>query len=43
MMKTILILKYLLILDDNFDIEANKMWGLGTPEDLNYYLENYEG
>jgi HAD superfamily hydrolase (TIGR01509 family) len=27
----------------NFDIEANKMWGLGTPEDLNYYLENYEG
>ena len=27
----------------NFDIEADKMWGLGTPEDLNYYLENYEG
>ena len=26
----------------NFDIEADKMWGLGTPEDLNYYLENYE-
>jgi len=26
----------------NFDIEANCMWGLGTPEDLNYYLENYE-
>ncbi len=23
-----------------FDIP--KMWGLGTPEDLNYYLENYE-
>lgn len=20
----------------------DKMWGLGTPEDLNYYLENYE-
>jgi hypothetical protein len=19
---------------------ANGMWGLGTPEDLNYYLEN---
>jgi len=27
----------------NFDIEADKMWGLGTPEDLKYYLENYEG
>jgi len=23
-----------------FDIE--KMWGLGTPEDLNYFLENYK-
>ena len=23
-----------------FDIPM--MWGLGTPEDLNYYLENYE-
>jgi HAD superfamily hydrolase (TIGR01509 family) len=21
----------------------NKMWGLGTPEDLNYYLEHYKG
>jgi HAD superfamily hydrolase (TIGR01509 family) len=21
---------------------ANKMWGLGTPEDLNYYLQNYK-
>ena len=21
---------------------ANKMWGLGTPEDLNYYLENFK-
>jgi HAD superfamily hydrolase (TIGR01509 family) len=21
---------------------VNKMWGLGTPEDLNYYLENYK-
>ena len=20
----------------------DKMWGLGTPEDLNNYLENYE-
>jgi dTDP-glucose pyrophosphorylase len=20
----------------------NKMWGLGTPEDLKYYLENYK-
>jgi len=24
----------------NFNIK--KMWGLGTPEDLNYYLKNYE-
>jgi HAD superfamily hydrolase (TIGR01509 family) len=24
-----------------FDVE--KMWGLGTPEDLNYFLENYKG
>lgn len=22
--------------------KANSMWGLGTPEDLNYYLENYK-
>jgi len=21
--------------------QASTMWGLGTPEDLNYYLENY--
>jgi hypothetical protein len=21
---------------------AQKMWGLGTPEDLNNFLENYE-
>lgn len=21
---------------------ADAMWGLGTPEDLNYYIENYE-
>jgi HAD superfamily hydrolase (TIGR01509 family) len=27
----------------NYSIDADKMWGLGTPEDLNYYLENYEG
>jgi dTDP-glucose pyrophosphorylase len=20
----------------------DKMWGIGTPEDLNYYLENYK-
>jgi hypothetical protein len=24
-----------------FDVD--KMWGLGTPEDLNYFLENYKG
>lgn len=23
-----------------FDVK--EMWGLGTPEDLNYYLENYK-
>ena len=22
--------------------DVNKMWGLGTPEDLKYFLENYE-
>jgi hypothetical protein len=21
----------------------DKMWGLGTPEDLTYYLQNYKG
>ena len=25
------------------EIEKNGMWGLGTPEDLNYFLENYKG
>ena len=25
------------------EIEKSDMWGLGTPEDLNYFLENYEG
>jgi HAD superfamily hydrolase (TIGR01509 family) len=24
-------------------IDKNGMWGLGTPEDLNYYLEHYRG
>ena len=24
-------------------IDKNGMWGLGTPEDLNYYLEHYKG
>jgi hypothetical protein len=23
--------------------EISKMWGLGTPEDLNHYLQNYKG
>jgi len=23
--------------------EIKKMWGIGTPEDLNYFLENYKG
>ena len=23
--------------------DCDKMWGIGTPEDLNYFLENYKG
>lgn len=26
-----------------FEIEKTGMWGLGTPEDLNYFIENYKG
>ena len=26
-----------------FEIEKEGMWGIGTPEDLNYFLENYKG
>ena len=26
----------------NYQIPSDNMWGLGTPEDLNYYLENYK-
>ena len=26
----------------NYQIPTQNMWGLGTPEDLNYYLENYK-
>lgn len=26
-----------------FEIEKNGMWGIGTPEDLNYFLENFKG
>jgi hypothetical protein len=22
--------------------EIERMWGIGTPEDLNYFLENYK-
>jgi len=32
-------------IEDNKEIrtfDIPKMWGLGTPEDLNYYLENYK-
>ena len=25
-----------------FKVENNKMWGIGTPEDLNYFLENHK-
>ena len=26
-----------------FNIDSDKMWGLGTPEDLDYYLSNHKG
>ena len=26
----------------NSKIDNNKMWGIGTPEDLNYFLENHK-
>jgi hypothetical protein len=26
----------------NYQISSDSMWGLGTPEDLNYYLENHK-
>jgi len=25
------------------EIERDGMWGIGTPEDLNYFLEHYTG
>ena len=25
------------------EINKDGMWGIGTPEDLNYFLKNYEG
>ena len=25
------------------EIEKEGMWGIGTPEDLNYFLEHYNG
>ena len=25
------------------EIDKDGMWGIGTPEDLNYFLKNYEG
>ena len=25
------------------DIDKDGMWGIGTPEDLNYFLEHYKG
>ena len=25
------------------EIDRDGMWGIGTPEDLNYFLEHYEG
>jgi len=24
------------------EIESDGMWGIGTPEDLNYFLEHYQ-
>ena len=32
-------------INDNKKVKTHnieKMWGLGTPEDLNYYLENHK-
>jgi hypothetical protein len=26
-----------------FELEHNSMWGIGTPEDLKYFIENYKG
>ena len=26
-----------------FEIHKDGMWGIGTPEDLNYFIENYKG
>ena len=25
------------------EIDKDGMWGIGTPEDLNYFLKNYQG
>ena len=25
------------------EIEKDGMWGIGTPEDLNYFIEHYRG
>ena len=25
------------------EIDKDGMWGIGTPEDLNYFLKNYKG
>ena len=25
------------------EISREKMWGIGTPEDLDYFLKNYKG
>ena len=25
------------------EIKQSGMWGIGTPEDLNYFLEHYKG
>ena len=25
------------------EIDKSGMWGIGTPEDLNYFLEHYDG
>lgn len=26
-----------------FEIEKDGMWGIGTPEDLSFFLENFKG
>ena len=44
-MKKIIVCCLIALFSKNTNAQQNltpeKMWSLGTPEDLNYYLENY--